>query len=91
MSKRKKEGKHDTPLFDKARDELFSQIRRCGVLQATEDQRDAWFKETMEYMAKRYPGVTEEDLAQLSELGRRYCEPVTPYGGGNGEDSRGSS
>jgi hypothetical protein len=91
VSKRKKEGKHDAPLFDKARDELFSQIRRCGVLQATEDQRDAWFKETMEYMAKRYPGVTEEDLAQLSELGRRYCEPVTPYGGDNGEDSRGSN
>ena len=91
MSKRKKGGKNGTSTFDKARDELFGQIRRCGVLGATDDQQDVWFKETMEYMAKRYPGVTQEELDQLNELGRRYCRPVTPYGGANSAEAKGSS
>ncbi len=81
MSKRKKEGKHEASVFDKARNELFSQIRHCGVLEATEDQRAAWLKETMSYMAQRYPEVTGEELAELEEIGRRYCEPVIPHGG----------
>lgn len=90
MGKRKKEGRQEPSVFDRARNELFGQIRHCGVLQATEDQRDIWFKETMEYMAKRYPGVSEEELSRLNALGRRYCEPVRPHGsrvGGLAEDS----
>ncbi len=81
MRKRKKEGKPEPSLFERARDELFSQIRRCGVLSATEEQRDAWFAETMDYLAQRYPGITQDELTLLSELGRRYCEPVRPYSG----------
>ena len=81
MSKRSKEGKGEPPSFDRARNELLSQIRHCGVLRATEDHKDAWFKETVEYLAKRYPGVTQEELAQLDALGRRYCQPVIAYGG----------
>lgn len=79
MSKRKKEGRRDLSAFDRARNELFSQIRHCGVLSATEEQRDAWFKETMEYISQRY-SVTPEQLAELDEVGRRYCEPVIPHG-----------
>ena len=79
MGKRKK-GKHETTPFDRARDELFSQIRHCGVLEATDDQRDGWFKDTMNYMAERYPDVTPEELKELEELGRRYCRPVIPHG-----------
>lgn len=80
MSKRGKEGKHGPTEFDRARNELFSQIQHCGVLEATEDQRDAWFKETMEYIASRYPGITKEEIDRLDALGRRYCEPVIPHG-----------
>jgi hypothetical protein len=80
VSKRKKEGKGEPTLFDRARNELFSQIRHCGVLKATEEQQDVWFKETMDYLAKRYPGVTAEQLAELDALGRRYCQPVIGYG-----------
>ena len=81
MSKRsKKEGKGQPTLFDRARNELFSQIRHCGVLNATEEQQDAWFRETMDYLAKRYPGVSADQLQELDALGRRYCQPVIRYG-----------
>ncbi|UCC48677.1 MAG: hypothetical protein JSV41_00425 [Gemmatimonadota bacterium] len=83
MGKRSKEGKNEPSVFDKARNELFSQIRHCGVLEATEDQREAWFRQTMEYVAKRYPQVTKEQLARLHEAGLRYCEPVIPHGSAN--------
>lgn len=80
MSKRNKhEGKVPSE-FDRARDELFSQIIHCGVLGATGAQRDEWFQNTMDYMARRYPGVSTEELAELDALGRRYCEPVRSYG-----------
>ena len=91
MSKRKKEAKDEPTVFDKARNELFSQIRHCGVLQATADQRDTWFKDTVEYLAKRYPAVSQEELTQLDALGRRYCEPVTPYGGETASVSEGTT
>ena len=80
MSKRSKEGKHGPSEFDRARNELFSQIQHCGVLEATAGQRDAWFKETLEYIASRYPGISREELDDLDSLGRRYCEPVIPHG-----------
>ncbi len=80
MGKRKKEGKSEPSMFDRARNELFSQIRHCGVLDATDEQREAWLKDTMEYMAKRYPEVTREELQELELIGRRYCEPVIPHG-----------
>jgi hypothetical protein len=82
LSKRSKEGKHGPSEFDRARNELFSQIQHCGVLEATGEQRDAWFKETMEYIASRYPNVSKDELTELDQLGRRYCEPVIPHGKG---------
>lgn len=82
MSKRDGSNKRSPSEFDRARDELFRQIRHCGVLEASEDQREKWFKDTMDYMSKRYPGVSDEELLELGALGRRYCEPVRGYGGG---------
>ncbi len=79
MSKRKK-SKFEPTVFDKARDELLSQIKHCGVLQATEDQRDKWFQETMAYLAERYPDATQKELEDLEQVGRRYCQPVIPHG-----------
>lgn len=68
-------------MFDQARNELLSQIRHCGVLRATEEQQNTWFNETMDYLAGRYAGVSEEQLAELDALGRAYCRPVISYGG----------
>ncbi len=91
MGKRSKEVRPEPSVFDKARNELMGQIRHCGVLEATEEQKDAWFKETMQYLAKRYPSVSQEELAELDAIGRRYCQPVISYGGRRRSDSGGTS
>lgn len=62
--------------FEQARDELYSHILRCGVLEAAPEHQREWFDDTMEYLAERYPTLTERDLAELRTLGERYCQPV---------------
>jgi hypothetical protein len=66
--------------LDKARDELFSAIRQCGVIGAPEEDQHAWMNETVEYMASRHPDLAQTDLAQLKEAGMRFCQPVIPHG-----------
>ncbi len=63
-------------LMDRARDELFSHIHRCGVLQASEDDQGSWMTETIEYLAERYPDLGEGDLGNLRTVGLRFCQPV---------------
>jgi hypothetical protein len=63
-------------LFDQARDELFSHILRCGVLEAASGDQKEWFDDTMEYLAERYDGLTPRELNDLRQLGERYCQPV---------------
>jgi hypothetical protein len=72
--------KHNRTEFDIARDELMSHIHRCGVLKAAEQQQDAWLDDTMDYMAERYSGLSEEQLRELHEIGRRFCKPVIAHG-----------
>lgn len=67
-------------LRDRARDELFSHINRCGVLQAEEEDQEHWMKETMDYLAERYPDLTESDLSELYTVGIRFCRPAIPHG-----------
>ena len=64
-------------ILDQARDELFSHILRCGVLEALPEHQKEWLDDTMQYLAERYePDLTEEELTQLRVLGERYCQPV---------------
>lgn len=63
-------------LFDQARDELFSHILRCGVLEALPEHQKEWFDDTMLYLAERYDSLTDEERTQLRTLGERYCQPV---------------
>jgi hypothetical protein len=63
-------------IFDQARDELFSHILRCGVLEALPEHQKEWFDDTMLYLTERYAELTEEELGQLRVLGERYCQPV---------------
>ncbi len=63
-------------LFDQARDELFSHILRCGVLEALPEHQKEWFDDTMLYLAERYESLTDEERTQLRTLGERYCQPV---------------
>lgn len=75
--KRKNPRKTSVPTaFEQARDELFSHILRCGVLDATREHQKEWFDDTMLYLADRYEDLPEEKLHQLRVLGERYCRPV---------------
>lgn len=67
-------------LKDRARDELFSHINRCGVLQAAHEDQEHWLDETMEYLGERYPDLGEADLRELHTLGLRFCRPAISHG-----------
>jgi hypothetical protein len=60
---------------------LFSAIRQCGVLSAHRDDQVEWMEETLGYMKERHPELSRQELAQLSEAGLRFCQPVIPHGG----------
>jgi hypothetical protein len=75
--KRSEPRKYATPTaFEQARDELFSHILRCGVLEATPEHQKEWFDDTMLYLADRFEDMTEAELGELRVLGERYCRPV---------------
>jgi hypothetical protein len=61
--------------LDQARDELFSHILRCGVLDAATEHQKEWLDDTMQYIGERY-ALTPDQLAQVRVLGDRFCQPV---------------
>ena len=68
-------------LLERARDELFSHINRCGVLKAVEGEQRQWMDETIDYIRERYPDLSEMDLLGLHEIGTRFCQPaISPKG-----------
>lgn len=67
-------------LMERARDELFSHINRCGVLQAEEEDQKQWMEETIEYLAERYPDLGDPQLEELFAVGMRFCRPAIPHG-----------
>jgi hypothetical protein len=81
MSKKKtRRASTPAPSFDQARDELFSHILRCGVLEALPEHQKEWFDDTMQYIAERYEELGPDELAQVRVLGERYCQPVVARG-----------
>lgn len=77
MTSRKKADRSAGPsLVEQARDELFSQILRCGVTEAEPEHQKEWIDDTMQYLSERYPDLGESDLAQVRVLGERFCKPV---------------
>jgi len=75
--KRSEPRKIATPTtFEQARDELFSHILRCGVLEATPEHQKEWFDDTMGYLADRFENLRDDELSELRVLGERYCRPV---------------
>lgn len=73
--------------MDRARDELFSHINRCGVLEAALDDQKHWMDETIEYLGERYPDLTDADLHQLHDIGMRFCQPAISRGSVTPADS----
>ena len=70
----------NSKLVDRARDELFSHINRCGVIQAAEEDQGHWMDETVDYLAERYPDLTDVDLRDLHAVGMRFCQPAIARG-----------
>jgi len=80
MGKKRTPPKKYVPtVFEQARDELFSHILRCGVLEASAEHQKEWFDDTMLYLADRYEDLTEQELGQVRVLGERYCRPVVAH------------
>ncbi len=78
MSRKKESPKSGE--FDRARDELFNHIHRCGVLRATAEQQVEWMDDTVEYMGERYTSLSREQLGELRTMGLRFCRPVIDSG-----------
>jgi hypothetical protein len=76
MSKKNTRSTPEALSFTQARDELFSHILRCGVIDALPEHQKDWFDDTMGYISERYENLSEQELAQLRTLGERYCQPV---------------
>jgi hypothetical protein len=76
MNDKKSQRESDDVAFAQARDELFSHVLRCGVIDALPEHQKDWFDDTMLYLADRYDTLSAEDLAQLRTLGERFCQPV---------------
>lgn len=66
--------------LDLARDELYSHIQRCGVLEATEEDAREWLADTLEYMAERYPQLSGAERKRLETMAHRYIKPIVPHG-----------
>ena len=62
--------------FSQARDEMFSHILRCGVIDALPEHQKDWFDDTMLYLADRYEDLNKEQLDELRVLGERFSRPV---------------
>jgi len=81
-------GKHDYTKMDQARDELMSHVVRCDVLEAEMEHRAEWLQETMDYMAERYPMLSDLQLTQLEMMGRQFIKPAIPHGQGHTSRTR---
>jgi hypothetical protein len=81
MSKEKKAPRSSSmpTVLDQARDELFSHILRCGVLEAAPEHQKEWMDDTMQYIADRYPDLGAEELGRVRVLGERFCQPVVKH------------
>jgi hypothetical protein len=78
--KRSRPERRAPTAFEGARDELFSAIRQCGVIEATEEDQIAWMDETLQFMSERHPELTPRELQDLKDTGLRFCRPVIPHG-----------
>jgi hypothetical protein len=72
--------KYQKTLFDVARDELFSHIQRCDVLEAEREDQLTWIEDTMEYLVECYPDLSPNDWSQLGKIAQRYLRPAVPHG-----------
>ena len=61
--------------FEEPRDELFQHIMRCGVVGSAAAEQAAWFNDTLQYRAVRFPELGEQQLSELRQFGERFAQP----------------
>ena len=76
MNKKKTRRDPEAVAFAQARDEMFSHVLRCGVIDALPEHQKDWFDDTMLYLADRYEDLSKAELNELRVLGERFCQPV---------------
>src|SRR2546426_595573 len=78
MAKKRSEPRRvSTPTqFEQARDELFSHILRCGVLEAAPEHQKEWFDDTMLYLTDRYPQPQMRGAVCARGAGERAADPA---------------
>ena len=77
MAQNRSTGQQDTlNALARARDELYSHILSCGVLDAEPEHQKDWLDDTMDYLEDRYESLAETELKDLRVLGERFCRPV---------------
>jgi len=81
-------GKHEPTIMTKARDELMSHTIRCDVLDAHPEDRAEWLEDTIDYMAGRYPQLSDLQLTRLEMIGKQFIKPVIPHGAGKSAVNR---
>ena len=79
MNKKKTRSAPEAASFAQARDELFSHILRCGVIDALPEHQKDWFDDTMGYIADRYEDLSAERADAASPFGRALL-PAGPPG-----------
>lgn len=72
--------KHEHGPFEKARDRLFAEIQRCGVLEAAEEHRQEWLDDTIQFLGEEFPALTKLELHNLELVGKNYVAPIIPHG-----------
>lgn len=82
-------GKYDPTVMTKARDELMSHTIRCDVLEAHPEDRVEWLDETIDYMAGRFPQLSDLQVTRLEMIGKQFIKPVIPHGAGKTAMNRG--
>ena len=74
--------------FAKARDRLFSEIHRCGVSGAEEQDIAEWLEDTVQFLSEEYPALSVADRDSLKQAGRNFLAPVVPHGVGKDATNR---
>lgn len=69
--------------LEKARDRLFSEMHRCGVCDASEEDIDEWLSDAVRELSTQYPALTRLQLEVLRRQGQNFAAPVVPHGQGN--------
>lgn len=74
--------------FERARDRLFQEIHRCGVIGADQEDVAHWLEDTVQYLAEEFSSLNNADRHELKRAGENYVAPPVPHGEGKDATNR---